>query len=227
MKRKPARKPAKRKRTAKVQGIPVGGGWIQGPFFPVELRPDAEVRAEQDGGILHGRLDPLHEELRTLANGILENVKRHEMDHSDKPHRYSWGPGFKHFYTAEESVLVDLVERVIRAGFEAAVERYRSEVTDLVARLERQTRILEERRDNGQSLAEEGRAARKTKTDRHAEKVCRIYKRVRPSFPSGPKGNGAALADVSRSAGPSPGFEKPMTKQGIRKILQRCGIPCR
>ena len=227
MKRKPACKPAKRKRTAKVQGIPVGGGWIQGTLFPVVLRPDAEVRAEVDGGILHGRLDPLHEELRTLANGILENVQRDKMDHSDKPHRYSWGQGFKHFYTAEESVLVDLVERVVRAGFEAAVERYRSEVTDLVARLERQTMILEERRDNGQSLAEEGRAARKTKTDRHAEKVCRIYKRVRPSFPSGPKGNGATLADVSRRAGPSPGFEKPMTKQGIRKILKRCGIPCR
>ena len=227
MKRKPVRKLAKRKPSAGVQGIPVGDGWIQGTFFPLELRPDAEVRAEQDGGILHQRLGPVKDELRTLAKGILEDVQRHEMDHSDKPHGYSWGPGFKHFYTAEESVLVDLVERVVKAGFEAAVERYRSEVADLVARLERQTRILEERRDNGQSLAEEGRAARKTKTDRHAEKVCRIYKRVRPSFPSGPKGNGAALADVSRRAGPSPGFEKPMTKQGIRKILKRCGIPCR
>jgi hypothetical protein len=227
VKRKPARKPAKKRRAAEARGIPLGNGEIQGTLFPVVLRPDAEVRAEQDGGILYGQLDPVAEELQTVAQGILEDVQRREMDHSDKPHRYSWGPGLKHFYTAEESVLVDLVERVVKAGFEAAVERYRSEVADLVARLERQTRILEERRDNGQSLAEEGRAARKTKTDRHAEKVCRIYKRVRPSFPSGPKGNGAALADVSRRAGPSPGFEKPMTKQGIRKILKRCGIPCR
>jgi len=228
VKRKPARKPAKKRRAAEAHGIPLGNGEIQGTLFPVVLRPDAEVRAEQDGGILYGQLDPVAEELQTVAKGILEDVQRWQMEHSDKPRHYSWrAPGFTRFYTAEESVLVDLVERVVKAGFEAAVERYRSEVADLVARLERQTRILEERRDNGQSLAEEGRAARKTKTDRHAEKVRRIYKRVRPSFPSGPKGNGAALADVSRRAGPSPGFEKPMTKQGIRKILKRCGIPCR
>jgi hypothetical protein len=100
-------------------------------------------------------------------------------------------------------------------------------VADLVARLERQNRILEERRDNGQSLAEEGRAARKSQTDRHAEKVCRIYKRIRPSFPPGRAGNGAALAEVSRRASSSPGYEKPMTKQGIRKLLRRCGVPCR
>jgi hypothetical protein len=227
VKRKPARKPAKRKRSARVQGIPVGGGWIQGTFFPLELRPAAEVRAEQDGGILHGQLEPVKDDLRTIAKGILENAQRYEMDHSDKPHRFSWGPGLKHFYTAEESVLESLVEEVIRAGFEAAVERYRSEVADLVARLERQTRILEERRENGQILAAEGRAARKPKTDRHAEKVCRIYKRVRPSFPPGRAGNGAALVEVSRRAGPSPGYEKPMTKTGIRKLLGRCGVPCR
>jgi hypothetical protein len=223
VKRKPARKPAKRKRTAKVQGIPVGGGWIQGTLFPVELRPDAEVRAEQDGGILYGRLDPLHEELLTLANGILEDVQRHEMDHSDKPHRYSWGPGFKHFYTAEESVLVDLVERVVRAGFEAAVKRYRSEVADLVARLERQTRILEERRDNGQSLAEEGRAARKPITDRRADRICKLYRRIRPTS----RTNGAALEAVARQFGSLPGRDKPITVQAIRKILKRCGVPCR
>lgn len=227
MKRKPVRKPAKGRRSAEVQGIPVGGGWIQGTFFPVELRPDAEVRAEQDGGILHGRLDPLHEELRTLANGILEAVQRDKMDHSDKPHRYSWGPGFKHFYTAEESVLVDLVERVVRAGFEAAVERYRSEVTDLVARLERQTVLLEQRRENGQILAEEGRAALKPENDARADRVCKLYRRIRDRHLPGKRGNGAALEAVSRQFGSLHGKDKPITVQAIRKILKRCGIPCR
>ncbi len=224
MKRKPARKPAKRKRSAGVQGIPVGGGWIQGTFFPLELRPDAEVRAEQDGGILHGRLDPVDEELRDLAKGILADVQRHYMEHSDKPHRYSWGPGLKHFYTAEESVLEDLVERVVQAGFEAAVERYRSEVADLVARLERQTRIREERRDNGQSLAEEGRAARKPRTDRRADRICKLYRRIRPTS----RTNGAALAEVARRFGPAaPDRKSDITVQAIRKILKRCGVPCR
>lgn len=227
MKRKPARKPAKRRRSAEVQGIPVGGGWIQGTFFPVELRPDAEVRAEQDGGILHGRLDPLHEELRTLANGILEDVQRLKMDHSDKPHRYSWGPGFKHFYTAEEFVLVDLVERVVRAGFEAAVERYRHEVADLVARLERQTLLLEQRRDGGESLAEEGRAALKPENDARADRVCKLYRRIRPSHPPGKRGNGAALKEVSDQFGPLRDERKPINVKTIREILKRRGVPCR
>lgn len=224
MKRKPARKPAKRKRSARVQGIPVGGGWIQPTLFPVELRPAAEVRAEQDGGILHGRIEPVAEELRTLAKRILADVQRWKMEHSDKPHRYSYGPGFKHFYTAEESVLVELVEEVVRAGFEAAVERYRGEVADLVARLERQTRILEERRDNGQSLAEEGRAARKPNDDRRADRVCKLYRRIRPVS----RTNGEALAEVARQHGPAtPNRKSDISEEAIRKILKRCGVPCR
>jgi hypothetical protein len=227
VKRKPARKPAKRKRSARVQGIPVGGGWIQGTFFPLERRPDAEVRAEQDGGILHGRLEAVKEDLRTIAKRILENAQRYEMDHSDKPHRFSWGPGLKHFYTAEESVLESLVEEAVRAGFETAVGRYRSEVADLVARLERQTRLLEQRRENGQILAEEGRAARKPKTDTRAAEICRLYKRVRRSHAPGRTGNGETLAEVARRFGPLPGRESDITKTAIRKILKRCGVPCR
>jgi hypothetical protein len=225
--KKPARKPAKRKRSARAQGFPVGNGWIQGTFFPLELRPDAEVRAEQDGGILHGRLDPVESDLRRIARLILADVQRWKMEHSDKPHRYSRGPGKIHFYTAEASVLVDLVEEVVKAGFEFAVKRYRSEVADLVARLERQTRILEERRDNGQSLAEEGRAARKPRTDRRAAEICRLYKRVRRAHAPGRVGNGEALAEVARQFGPLPGRDSDITKTAIRKILKRCGVPCR
>jgi hypothetical protein len=223
--RKPARKPAKRKRSARVQGIPIAGGWIQGTFFPLELRPAAEVRAEQDGGILHGRLDPVDKELLDLAKGILADVQRWQMEYSETPHRWSSGRlGFKRFYTAEESVLVDLVERVVQAGFAAAVNRYRSEVADLVARLERQTRILEERRDNGQSLAEEGRAARKPRTDRRADRICKLYRQIRPAS----RTNGAALAEVARRFGPAaPDRKSDITVQAIRKILKRCGVPCR
>ena len=227
MKRQPARKPAKRKRTAKVQGIPVGGGWIQGTLFPVVLRPDAEVRAEVDGGILHGRLDPLHEELRTLANGILEDVQRRQMSLSDKPHRFSWGPGFKHVYTAEESVLRNLVEEIAAEAFRIAADRYRPEIAALVARLERQNLLLEQRRDGGESLAEEGRAALKPENDARADRVCKLYCRIRLAHPPGKRHNGAALKEVSRQFGPLRDRREPITVQAIRKILKRCGIPCR
>jgi hypothetical protein len=225
VKKKPARKPAKRKRSAKVQGIPVGGGWIQPTLFPVERRTDAEVRADQDGGILRGRLYPVKSKLQDLAKEILADVQRWQMEHSDTPHRYRSGRlGFKRSYTAEESVLENLVERVVQAGFAAAVERYRSEVADLVARLERQNRIREERRENGELVAPAGRAARKPDDDARADRVCKLYRRIRPAS----RTNGEALAEVARQHGPAtPNRKSDITVQAIRKILKRCGVPCR
>jgi hypothetical protein len=179
-----------------------------------------------DGEILRGRLDPVEDELRTVAKGILADVQRWKMEHSDKPHRYSWGPGFKHFYTAEESVLVDLVERVVQAGFEAAVERYRSEVADLVARLQRKIRIREERRDNGESLAEEGRAVRSQNTSANDRILCTLYRSVRESFPSGGKGNTAAIDVVRQRHQRKTSRDRPVDRKTVRNALRRAGVPC-
>jgi hypothetical protein len=228
VKRKPARKPAKKWRAAEVRGIPLPGGQIQGTLFPVVLRPDAEVRAEQDGEVLEGGIPAVVlDQLETQARAILEDVQRWKMDHSTKPHRYSWGPGKKHHYTAEESVLGDLVKKIAAAAFKIAADRYRPEIAALVARLKQQTRLLEQRRENGQILAEEGRAARKPKTDRRADRICKLYRRIRPAHPPGKRGNGAAVAEVARRHGPLPGKEKPITTTAVRKTLKRCGVPCR
>lgn len=228
MKRKPARKPAKKRRAAEVEGVPLPGGGIQWTLFPVVLRPDAEVRAEQDGEVLEGGIPAVVlDRLEMQARAILEDVQRWQMDHSTKPHRYSWGPGKKHHYTAEESVLRNLVEKIAAAAFKVAADRYRPEIAALVARLERQTRLLEQRRENGQILAEEGRAARKRKTDRQADRVCKLYRRIRERHPPGKRGNGAALEAVSRQLDPLPGRDKPITVRAIRNILKRRGVPCR
>lgn len=223
MKRKTVRKPTKRKRTALVQGIPVGGGWIQKTVFPIDLPTEAEMRADQDGEVLKGKVPPvILQQLEMLAREILEDSQRRHMDHSTKPHRFSWGPGSKHFYTAEAATLRKLVEEIAIEAFRIAADRYRPEIAALVARCEKQTRLLEQRRDNGESLAEEGRAARKLLADRRADRVCKLYRRIRPTS----RTNGAALAAVSRQFGPLPGRDKPITVKAIRKILKRCGVPC-
>lgn len=228
MKRKPGRKPTKRKRTSKVQGIPLGSGQIQKTIFPFTPRPDAEVRAEEDGEVLGGRIPPaVQDRLETLALEILEKSQRWHMDHSTKPHRFSWGPGFKHFYTAEESTLRELIEQIAAMAFRVAADRYRQEIAALVARLEKQTRLLEQRRENCELLAPEGRAAKKPDDDARADRVCKLYRRIRPMHPSGGRGNGAAVADVARQIGPLFGREKPITVQAVRKILKRRGVPCR
>lgn len=224
MKRKPARKSAKKRRA----GIPVGGGWIQPTLFPVVLRPDAEVRAEEDGEVLAGKIPRVVlKRLEMQAREILESVQRREMDHSTKPHRYSWGPGKKHFYTAEESALRDLVEEIAAAAFTIAAHRYRPEIAALVAKLERQAVLLEQRRDNGESLAEEGRAARKPDDDARADRVCKLYRKIRDGHPPGRRGNGAAVAEVARQIGPLFDRDKPITTTAVRKILKRRGVSCR
>lgn len=231
MKRKPARKPAKKRRAGEVDGVPLPGGGIQRtlfPDFPVVLRPDAEVRAEEDGEVLAGKIPAVVlERLEAQASAILEHVQRWKMDHSTKPHRYSWGPGKKHFYTAEDRDLRELVEEIAAAAFKFAADRYRPEIAALVARLERQTRLLEQRRDGGESLAEEGRAALKPENDARADRVCKLYRRIRPAHPPGKRGNGAALKEVSDQFGPLRDERKPINVKTIREILKRRGVPCR
>jgi len=228
VKRKPARKPANRRRAAEVLAVPAGDGWIQPTLFPVVLRRQCEVRAEQDGEVVAGRIPGVVRKLlERRTREILDDVKRWKMDHHTEPHVYSRGPGKKHFYTAEESVLRDLAEQIAAAAFKVVSDRYLPEISALVALLERQTRLLEQRRDNGQILAEEGRAARKPATDKRADRICRLYSRIRPQHPAGGRGNGAALAAVATQFGPLPRCDKPITTKAIRLILKRRGVPCR
>lgn len=97
----------------------------------------------------------------------------------------------------------------------------------VVAQAERDDALSRQRHENGQMLAEEGRAARKQKTDRQAERVCKLYRKIRTQHPPGRRGNGAALQAVSDQFGSLPGKDKPITVQAIRKILKRCGVSCR
>lgn len=228
MKRKAAQKRAKKRRSAPVQGIPIEGGENQKTFFPSMFRPASEVRRDHERVVLAGNIPPdILAKLRTQAGEILAEFQRWKMNHSTKPHRYSWGRGVKNFYTVEESILHDLVEQIGTVAFRIAASRYQPEIAALVARLEKKIRLLEQRRENGQILAEEGRAALRAEADRRAEKVCRIYRRIRERHPPGRLGNGAALAEVSRQIGPLHDRNKPLTVQAIRNILKRRGVPCR
>lgn len=100
-------------------------------------------------------------------------------------------------------------------------------IAGTLVQLERDGALVDQRHENGLMLAEEGRAARKQKTDRQADRVCKLYRRIRDKHPPGKRGNGAALQAVSHQFGSLPGKDKPITVQAIRKILKRCGVPCR
>jgi hypothetical protein len=225
---RPAGKQRRPKRSREVTRIHVGGRTYQPTLFPIVLRPDAEVRAEQEREVLLNRVPAgVMNDLTRQAKEILERVQQWEMDHFEKPHRYSWGPGHKDFYTAEQSVLSELVKNIAEAAFKVAAKRYRAEIESLIARLDKQTRLLEQRREGGEILAAEGREKRKVKTDARTTRLCKLYKRLRSQHPAGRQGNGLTLSEVAREFGSLPDKHKPITVQAIRKALKRGGIDCR
>jgi hypothetical protein len=225
---RPAGKHRRPKRSREVTRIHVGGRTYQPTLFPIVLRPDAEVRAEQEREVLFDKVPArVMDDLTRQAKEILEDVQQWEMDHFEKPHRYSWGPGHKLFYTAEESVLGELVEKIAEAAFKVAAKRYRAEIESLIARLDKQTRLLEQRRENGEILAEEGRKKRKPITDKRTADICRRYVKVRKAFATGSRGNGSALREVCRRVGSLPGRDNQITVQAVRDALKRGGVVCK
>ena len=219
MKRNPARKPSKR---------------------PSLFKPRNEVRKDRRNAesiVLGGDIPPdvaakLRDRACDKAGEILAEFLRSKQDLFTELHRYRPSPEVRTFNVTESllyegSLLHDLVEQTAAVGFRLGVERYRTEIAALVARLEKQIRLVEQRRENGEFLAEEGRAALQAEADHRADEVCQIYTRIREQHPPGRLGNGAALAEVSRRFGRLPNRDKPITVQAIRKILKRRGISCR
>jgi len=120
-----------------------------------------------------------------------------------------------------------LLDDCVRQGFDLARYMFRDLLEEHAKKLQQAISLLRQRRENGALLAEEGRAARKPATDQRAERICRLYKRIRPRHPAGRKGNGVALAAVATQFGPLPGHDTPITVKAVRLILKRCGVPCR
>jgi hypothetical protein len=100
-------------------------------------------------------------------------------------------------------------------------------IVNTVASLDRDGRILEQRRENGEMLAEDSRAKRKPITDKRTADLCRLYQKLRKSFDAGGRGNGAALREVCRRYGSLPGREKQITVQAVRDALKRGGVVCK
>lgn len=88
--------------------------------------------------------------------------------------------------------------------------------------LERQWKMIADKRENGEVLAEEGRAAKAPNDAARAKRICSLYRRIRPSQPDGSQGNGAAIRDVAERYQSQTG--KSITPRGVREILKRHGM---
>ncbi len=97
-----------------------------------------------------------------------------------------------------------------------------TEAPRFINELERQWKLIADKRDNGESLAEEGRAAKAPNDAARAKRICSLYRRIRPSQPDGSRGNGAAIRHVAERYQSQTG--KSITPRGVREILKRNGI---
>ena len=122
-----------------------------------------------------------------------------------------------------------VVDDAVRAGFLLALLRYAddlktsAEATAMIrAEQRRRDLVLKQRRENGEILAVEGRAAKAPNDAARAKWICSAYRRIRPSKPEGSRGNGAAIRDVvERYQSPT---GKSITPKGVREILKRFGV---
>jgi hypothetical protein len=102
-------------------------------------------------------------------------------------------------------------------GFYLALLRY----ADDLKHVPEVAAFLEQRRENGELLAAEGRAVKAENDKERAAMVCKLYKAVRPSFPEGRKGNGPAHRTVAGRFEQRTG--KSITVRAVREILKRSG----
>lgn len=93
--------------------------------------------------------------------------------------------------------------------------------------LEKQLRLLEQRRENGQILSGEGRAAQSKNRAASDRIIANLYRTVRPSFSPGGTGNAKAIKVVADRHQQRMGRDKPVVEKTIRNALKRCGVPCR
>jgi hypothetical protein len=97
-----------------------------------------------------------------------------------------------------------------------------TEAPRFINELERQWKMIADKRDNGEVLAEEGRAAKAPNDAARAKRICSLYRRIRPSQPDGSRGNGAAIRGVAERYQSQTG--KSITPRGVREILKRHGM---
>lgn len=111
----------------------------------------------------------------------------------------------------------EAIKTAFRSGFYLALLRY----ADDLKHVPEVAAFLEQRRENGELLAAEGRAVKAKIDNERAAMVCQLYKAVRPSFPEGRKGNGSAHRRVAERFEQRTG--KSITVRAVREILKRSG----
>ncbi|MGB8852871.1 MAG: hypothetical protein WCC69_04830 [Pirellulales bacterium] len=112
----------------------------------------------------------------------------------------------------------DLLEHAVLAGFAAA----RLLGPEESERVEKALRRLAEQEEHVELFAAEGRAVKAENDRRRAALICKLYKAVRPSFPSGQKGNGPANRAVAERYEMQTG--ETIHERTVRDTVKRAGL---
>ncbi len=112
----------------------------------------------------------------------------------------------------------DRIEHAVLAGFAAA----RLLGPEESARVEKALRRLAEQEEHLELFAAEGRAAKAENDEQRAALICKLYKSVRPIFPPGRLGNGAAHRRVVERFNITTG--ETVTERTVRDTVKKAGL---
>lgn len=112
----------------------------------------------------------------------------------------------------------DVIEHAVLAGFAAA----RLLGPEDSERVEKALRRLAEQEEHHELFAAEGRAAKAERDKERAALICKLYKSVRPSFPSGKNGNGPANRRVAERYEMQTG--ETIHERTVRDTVKRAGL---
>jgi hypothetical protein len=197
----------------------VGDWWI-----PISTTRPITIPAQQDGKTVMVTIHAEESRLPVASVAVPSEVKD---DLNRESHRIyeSWRSLFEladmtnHAHVGFVVCNVgSSIDEAIEAGFYLALLRYADDLKNVPEAVA----LLEQRKEHGELLAAEGRAAKAVIDRDRADLICRIYTAIRPSFPDGRKGNGLAHRAVAERY--EMRTRQTVSERTVRDTVKKAGL---
>jgi len=162
-----------------------------------------------------------------LAERAVNGMCRPYYDHDERVTKFvQWACGEcgEEELTMTEWDLQYLLLKAAQEGVKAMASHFRGTLEKSLCEYKKRLESLRDRTEHGEMLAAEGRNALDRENARRADRICRLYQRIRSGYAPGRAGNGQAIEAVRQRIGPIHGRDKPIDKTAVRRVLKNAGL---